>query len=351
MYSPRGDTPLPPVRESTLSDHDPLCLSPLLQSNPSKHSDGAEPGIDLEGGDIPQTEFRSAVADREETIFRHSGWAVRRQRTWEALLGLGVSGMRLDRFRECGAQLYLRVGRTTGDWRICSNACRDRWCLPCQTERARILARALTDRMTDETCRFLTFTLRHSPLPLADQIDRLYACFSALRKRPWITEVLHGGAAFLEIKRGKNSGMWHPHLHVIGVGTYIDQRRLSREWLSVTGDSSIVDVRAIADAAGRASYVTKYVTKPADAAVYESTADLQLMMAVLKGRRLCLTWGSWRGVSLHPEADESEEWESLGSIRVLAQRARGDVEGAYSLWLELQARWPALKRIFDPLSG
>jgi len=334
-----------------VKDDDASGPGSLLQSNTSKQSHGDDEGIDLKGGHIPQSEFRSPVASRADSLIRHSGWRTRRQRTWDALLKIGVSGSRLDRFRECGSAHYIQIQASTGEWRLSCNRCRDRWCIPCQADRGRVLAMALADRMTDATCRFVTLTLKHSHMPLADQIDRLYRCFATLRRRPMWMQCVNGGAAFLEIKRGERSGLWHPHLHLIVTGTYIDQRALSKVWYAVTGDSSIVDVRAIADPQGRARYVTKYVTKPADSSVYESTEDLMMMMVVLRGRRLCLTWGTWRDVPLTPQFESEGDWSMLVNVESLARRARDDDRLAYGLWLELIARWPTLKVLFDPLGS
>jgi plasmid rolling circle replication initiator protein Rep len=49
-----------------------------------------------------------------------------------------------------------------------------------------------------------------------------------------------------EVKRGQNSGEWHPHLHMIALAEQQpSQERLSREWHQITGDSFVVDVRPI----------------------------------------------------------------------------------------------------------
>lgn len=47
-----------------------------------------------------------------------------------------------------------------------------------------------------------------------------------------------------EIKRGKNSGEWHPHLHAVWLcEEEPDQKKISEEWKHITGDSHQVDVR------------------------------------------------------------------------------------------------------------
>ena len=53
-----------------------------------------------------------------------------------------------------------------------------------------------------------------------------------------------GGVGSVEFKRGKNSGLWHPHMHMIWLCHEApDAYKLSQEWEGLTGDSFIVDVR------------------------------------------------------------------------------------------------------------
>jgi hypothetical protein len=56
-----------------------------------------------------------------------------------------------------------------------------------------------------------------------------------------------------------------PHIHAVWDTTYIPQTTLAEIWGSVTGDSMIVDIRAIKHnrlgKGGVASYLTKYLTK------------------------------------------------------------------------------------------
>ena len=48
----------------------------------------------------------------------------------------------------------------------------------------------------------------------------------------------------LSSNEAKNSGQWHPHMHMIWLCSEApDAHQLSREWEALTGDSFIVDVR------------------------------------------------------------------------------------------------------------
>lgn len=53
-----------------------------------------------------------------------------------------------------------------------------------------------------------------------------------------------GGVYSIEVKRGKGSGQWHPHLHAVWL--CCDEPRkydLAEEWYDITGDSHVVDVQ------------------------------------------------------------------------------------------------------------
>jgi hypothetical protein len=102
--------------------------------------------------------------------------------------------------------------------------------------------------------------------------------------------------ATIEIKRGKRSGLWHPHLHVLvarpscvclrGRHPYdggplcihgriccphaLNQCCLAHAWRQITGDSYVVDIRAVradseGDMGGAIREVVKYCTKLTDA--------------------------------------------------------------------------------------
>ena len=54
---------------------------------------------------------------------------------------------------------------------------------------------------------------------------------------------VEGSIRAIEIKRGKRSGLWHPHMHCfVLLDRYIKQKKLSEEWHQWTGDSFVVGV-------------------------------------------------------------------------------------------------------------
>lgn len=311
----------------------------------SKQTSSLAPGLDLRPEFRPNPEYAAPSARLEETVFRHSSWAALRLKTWEALNRSGTSVANLDRFAECGAQLWAQWNPSTKEARLTCNKCKSRWCVACGNDRAALLAANLRDVMHGKRCRFVTLTRRHSHATLADQIDALYEAFGKLRRREWWKTHVTGGAAFLEVKWSEVTGLWHPHLHLIVEGKFLPQQELSREWLAVTIDSSIVDVRDIPQAKDVARYVTKYVTKPASHTVTMDPDRFIEAIVSLKGRRLCLTFGTWRGIKLEDHDPPETGWEPIGTLRELVRLYHEGNRSASECLHALAAKYPRLATV------
>lgn len=163
---------------------------------------------------------------------------------------------------------------------------------------------------------------------------------------PTVYAACHGGVGSYEYKRGRGSGLWHPHSHEIALLTRADwqwtptdvQRRrkiggrsqyvtetvtkpldfeaaLSQEWSDLTGGSWVVDVRLVDSHAVDASAACEdhlynavaetmsYALKAQDLA----PADQVEAYDVLKRRRLTYTYGCLRSVDLPSEAYDLDE--------------------------------------------
>ncbi len=118
---------------------------------------------------------------------------------------------------------------------------------------------------------------------------------------------------FFQIKKSKADGFWHPHLHVLISGRFLLHSELVTLWNDITGDSKIVDIRAVEDSEKSAKHIARYAVKPGNILEF-SLDDACDMIAALKGRRLVGVFGTAKNVSLRPARDEtSSEWESVGS--------------------------------------
>ena len=138
-------------------------------------------------------------------------------------------------------------------------------------------------------------------------------------------QCVKGGVGVVEIKRGRGSGHWHAHLHLLVHGYYIDQRALSRAWHKATGDSPIVDVRAVSDERKGAAYVCKYLGKGFDSSVLASADDLRECVVALSGRRLLIPFGDWYGAFGAARREPEPEWRVVGGLHdLLSAAGRGE---------------------------
>jgi len=259
------------------------------------------------------------------SIFRHSGWDHDRQRVHHAMQCAGVPLPRLVAFESCGA--HARVLQSLDDqsrYRIAGSYCHDRFCLPCGQERARTIARNTLEILDGRPCRFITLTVRAAGLDLASAIEHLRASFCRLRRTAEWRSHVDGGAAFLELKWIGSSQRWHPHYHMLVEGKYFPHELLKQLWKQSTGDSDIVDIRYVRDERKITRYVVKYASKPIGHDLIADEDRLVEVILALKGKRLCLTFGTWRGYRLAVVNTEGA-WIDVGDLDTwIARAASGD---------------------------
>ena len=161
------------------------------------------------------------------------------------------------------------------------------------------------------------------------------------RGRGSVLDNVEGAVWSYEIKRGANSGKWHPHLHMIALSESIpDQQELAAEWHNITGDSFIVDVRPISqdDPASGFVEVFKYAVKFSD----QPPEDTVHAWQTLAGKRLLGSAGCFRGVEV-PEGllDDSEGFEGLPYIQLFYRY----LPAGYSLAKRSEGVEPPAKRV------
>lgn len=254
--------------------------------------------------------------------FRHRMYAWHRKRVVQSFERLMVHESRMFAYLGCGTGAWIMQSQTDPErFALRAECCHDRWCPACAKSRAMVLRCNLEPLIKGKVVRFITLTLKHDDAFLTDKLDRLHECFQALRKlQLWKNSVV-GGVAFIEVKHNSESRAWHPHIHVLCVGTYLRQDLLKAAWLAVTGDSSIVDIRLVKDETTVARYVTKYLTKPGDNSLYRDDWALDEAIRALKGRRLVTTFGTWRGHALLKNAS-MDDWTPVMPWPDLLRRCR-----------------------------
>ena len=263
--------------------------------------------------------------------FRHSGWHHDRDLIRLALESTGTSSGRLSRWDQCGENAWvLRHPEQANRYRIAASYCHDRFCRPCSNTRSNLAAQNLIRRLGSAQLRFVTLTLKSTVEDLCSLVDKLYRSFRRLRTHKIWNAKVDGGAAFLEVKWNEGSRRWHPHLHLIVEGRYLPQALLKDAWRKVTGNSTIVDIRPIPNGRSAARYVTKYASKPLSNTFLNRPDKLQEAIAALRGTRLALTFGTWRGFRLFQQPPR-EEWVAVAPLDELLDLADRGVEPALSI--------------------
>ena len=214
---------------------------------------------------------------------------------------------------ECRKYAWFTRHKTTGQVKVQANSCRLRWCPVCAEAKQLRIRDAVSKWLKSfSKPRFLTLTCSHSADGLDVQIERLYHSFRLLRAHKKIAKKITGGIWFFQLKMSKKDRCWHPHLHILLDSGYINQKELSLEWLRTTGNSYIIDIRAVKDPGKVADYVSRYCAKPCRLSDFEASDRVEIA-AVLHGKRLCGCFGTGRQCSFKAEKPpDFAEWQRLG---------------------------------------
>lgn len=154
----------------------------------------------------------------------------------------------------------------------------------------------------------VTLTVKDGP-DLAERFQHLYASQRELWKRKQRArgssiDSVHAAVWSYEVKRGRGSGLWHPHLHMVAMAEHQpDSLLLAAEWRNITGDSFIVDVRPIdqEDPASGFLEVFKYALKFSDMGI----ADTWNAHLTLRGKRLVGSAGLFRGIKISDDLTDT----------------------------------------------
>lgn len=220
-----------------------------------------------------------------------------------------------SRLQACRKHAYFMQHDQTNVLRVMSSRCKLRWCPICRDVSRMIVTNAVDDWLKIQKFpKLVTFTLKHTDDPLQLQIKKLYDCFRKLRKRALFTKLVSGGVWFFQIKLNPRTEQWHPHIHCVIAGKYLPHAQLKTLWCKITGDSKIVDIRPIKDLEAASSEVARYATSPADITAVDLSHALDVYYST-KGRRICGSWGTAKGISLRPTPpDDQGHWSKVADF-------------------------------------
>jgi len=251
----------------------------------------------------------------------------------------------------CRTYASFRRDSVTGDLKVFGDSCRDRWCPMCAGQKqsyaqdqCELYLKSLAKP------RFLTLTLRNCESDLKSQISFLQESFARLRSRAYWKKNVTGGIWFLQVKRGKNSQLWHPHLHILLDGNYLERGRLSQLWELVTYGSPIIDIEQVSDIEYAAKYVARYTARPAWLSDMPENDRVEVIESLFR-KRLSGTFGTGKTVTLTPPKIESDiDWEYVGHYDDIAQRAEYS-NTARAIMIAFHTYQPLSEKVFEDFTG
>lgn len=321
---------------------DPVHLDPLHGADADTLLDPRESNPDFVPYPPPNED---GLVAPPPSHFSQSGDGRHRNAVWRAFHRLNVPGARITAYQDCGTRPWVaQTNDDDGKYVVCSNRCHDRFCPGCSRLKASVIAENTHRWIKDRQVRFLTLTLKGGAQPLHQQLARLYDSFRKLRQTRLWSRSVRGGAAFLEVKIGKNSGMWHPHIHAIIEGKFIAIRELKKTWERITQGSHQVDLQFIRSKENAARYVSKYVSKPFSHDSVKDADQLDELLHTLSGTHAALTFGTWRGLKLTKRIDD-RQYNYLMSVDELKRRVAANERYALEIWNELATAYGKFDRI------
>jgi hypothetical protein len=236
----------------------------------------------------------------------------------------------------CREHAYFARDKATGEVKIMTDSCRQRWCPMCADQKAKY-AKESTRRWIEtlEKPRFLTLTLKHCEESLKSQIEFLQDCFRRIRYRAFWKRNVTGGIWFLQVHRSKHDQLWHPHLHILLDGNYMEAAEVSALWDLVTFGSPVINIKQIKDVEYAAKYVARYSSRPARfVTMKKGTQEVESIMPLddriemitaLHGKRLSGTFGTAKAVTLTPpKIENTSEWQQIGFFDEIVENAATD---------------------------
>ena len=141
--------------------------------------------------------------------------------------------------------------------------------------------------------KLLTLTVRNLTYITRDDIKRIRSQFIRLLRRKYYAVRIKGGLYAIElVNKGRG---WNLHIHALietvhGSMGYVAWQHLSKDWLSITGDSMIIHIEDAGTARAALKYILKYFVKAPEVSGQEDEYD-----RVMKGFRLIQTFGNCFG--------------------------------------------------------
>lgn len=206
-----------------------------------------------------------------------------------------------DRMARCGNHASFFMDPAAGKVRPWLSRCAHRLCPFCARARSAHVAEQLYKVMVQMSRpRLLVLTVKSDDSDLTDQLANLRFWFRKLRKRKLWRSKVKGGCYVVEVTLNKDTGQWHPHIHVIFDGDYLPQQLLRTLWHEITGDSEIVWLQEVTDRDGMSRELSKYIGKPQRLSTLTAT-QINDYATAIHGNRMVQSFGNTYGIEVTDE--------------------------------------------------
>ena len=316
----------------------------LDKTVPDENASPSLEHIETSGFSAIQTNYREYIKSKSEAEYAKAEYLY----NW---LDDVEGSNRLDRFRRCRTSAYFVRHIETGEVRVMANACHLRFCPACARAKANLIRHNLYQWGKDKSLKFLTLTLKHSSRPLNESISFLTRSFNKLRRLPIFRSAWRSGVWFLQVTYNAQKDEWHPHLHCLIDGGYIDHSTIRRHWRQVTHGSYIVDIRRVRDVRKAVNEVSRYVTKPVNLPDLPDSVLLDYYYHLRSKRTYGTFGGQGKPKLLVKSSAKTSKWQTVGSWYWVTSLASTD-ERAYQIlqsWKEKKSL-PEGVTIYDPFS-
>lgn len=260
---------------------------------------------------------------------------------------------RARRLSLCGAHATVWQSASTGEIALRSYHCGMRICPRCRethAARTKDKLQRFTATVPINELSMISLTIRSTTAPLGVQISNLYTAFKKLRKSEVWRAANPSGYAVLEITRNTDTGLWHPHLHLLARAKYMPLAKVRAAWEIATHGSWSVDIRRVNSASRERlqKYLADYLTKPPQDSVLSDDAALTEWIDAHQDRKVLLRFGRPTLADEKPAPPDPGDWHLIGTLAGIIRSARLGYSNARH-WLLLIAK--AGREHRDPDAG
>jgi len=249
---------------------------------------------------------------------------------------------KLEKFRTCRTIVWVEQNINTGEVRWRSNSCRKRWCPRCAEVKKNLVARNCEEYFNRQlgrgrVIRFLTLTQQHSGKSLEKQIALAKKNLGKFRRTKEWKKFVDGSVWFMQTKWSYKSQGWHVHYHILLLGKYWLQERISEKWEKITGDSYIVDIRQVYEKKLHSVIgdIARYAGLPANLLDVPAEHRSEVVHATERSRMCGATGICRKGVALcQPKVKPDNScWKPMGSWETIQRFGMAGDKKAQELFL------------------